>query len=48
MSRHRPVADDPTVDQSHLLKVLGLVSVYAEKNRGIDLAQTKTVNRMNV
>ena len=48
MSKHRLIADDPIVDQSHLLKELGLVSVYAEKKRGIDLAQTKTVNRMNV
>ena len=48
MSKHRPIADDPTVDQSHLLKVLGLVSVCAENKRGIDLTQTKTFNRMNV
>ena len=48
MSKHRPIADDPTVDRSRLLKVLGLVSVCAENKRGIDLTQTKTFNRMNV
>ncbi len=48
MSKHRPIADDPTVDRSHLLKDLGLVSVYAENKRGIDLTQTKIFNRMIV
>ena len=48
MSKHRPIAHDPTVDQFHLLKDLGLVSVYAENKRGIDQTQTKTFNRMNV